>query len=142
MDRWTGGRLRRHIICKVVNMCWINLSVTYEGSVWCIVMAICLSLVTKKKQSIQMIFHEWIRAFTILTIESHIMVGEYCRPVALWSPADYHVQHPIGSLNVMFLTHTHTQFKYHKMYLIKSKISHYSMPIHIHIYTTQPHIME
>lgn len=62
-----------------------------------------LFLMRNKKQRILMIFYRVI-TFTVLTIESHIMVGEYRRLVALGSPTDHHMQHPIGSLNVMFLT--------------------------------------
>lgn len=39
----------------------------------------------------------------LLTIEPNIMVGQDSWLVALGSPADHHMQHPIRGFNVMFL---------------------------------------
>lgn len=39
----------------------------------------------------------------LLTVEPNIMVGQDSWLVALGSPADHHVQHPIRGFNVMFL---------------------------------------
>lgn len=43
--------------------------------------------------------------FWILTVQSHIMVGEDRRPVPLGSASDHHMQHPVRSLDIMFLWH-------------------------------------
>lgn len=50
-------------------------------------------------------FFSWI-----LTVQSHIVVGEDGRFVSLGCPADHHVEHSIRGLNIMFLrkTHKHT----------------------------------
>ena len=48
-----------------------------------------------------------------LTVESYIVVGEDCRLVALRSSADHHMEHPIGSINVMFLKHTYINVSKH-----------------------------
>jgi len=39
----------------------------------------------------------------LLTVEPNIMVGKDSWLVALGSPADHHMQHPIRGFNVMFL---------------------------------------
>lgn len=44
------------------------------------------------------IFFSWI-----LTVQSHIVVGEDGRFVSLGCPADHHVQHSIRGLDIMFL---------------------------------------
>lgn len=44
----------------------------------------------------------------LLTVQSHIVVGEDGRLVPFWCTADHHMQHPIRGLNIMFLWNTDT----------------------------------
>lgn len=41
-----------------------------------------------------------------LTVQAHIVVGEDGRFVSFGCSPDHHMQHPIGSLHIMFLENT------------------------------------